>query len=149
MTLSVLLFKIIAVGKIIDTQLSLLINDYIQRMGRDSRLEIFEVKDSSPENEGAKIKEILEKENGYNFVLSEEGRQYDSISFAKKLENINGKIIFVIGGPNGLSNSVKSCSQEILSLSKMTFTHEMARLLLMEQLFRAGTILNNRKYHRI
>lgn len=145
---SVLLFKIIAVGKIKDPFLTPKIQEYIHRISYDAKLEIIEVKDSSPEIENQKIREIIEKEKGYLFCLSEEGKEYDSVSFAKKLEKINDKIVFLIGGPDGISKEIKALSREVLSLSKMTFTHEMARLLLLEQLYRAGTIINNRKYHR-
>lgn len=148
MSLSVLLLKIISVGKIKDRFLLSKIEQYITRISHDAKLQIIEIKDSTPENEGLKIKEILTKDQGFVVALSEEGRQYDSISFAKHLANINGKIIFIIGGPCGISNDVKASSQEILSISKMTFTHEMARMLLLEQIYRACTIINNRKYHK-
>ncbi len=148
MPISVLLLKIIAVGKIKDHLLQPKIEEYVRRISHDSRLEIVEIKDSTPENESLKIKEILVKDQGFVVVLSEEGRQYESINFARRLANINGKIIFIIGGPCGISNELKSSAQEILSLSKMTFTHEIARMLLLEQLYRAGTIINNRKYHK-
>lgn len=148
MPITSLLIRIIAVGKIKDHYLFPKIEEFVNRIKHDSRLEITEIKDSSPENENLKILEALRKDQGYVFALTEEGREYDSVSFAKKMTEINGKIIFIIGGPDGLSKEVKSKSRELLSLSRMTFTHEIARLLLLEQLYRAGTIINNRKYHR-
>lgn len=143
-----LLIRIIAVGKIKDFNLQHKIKEFIDRINHDFRLEVVEIKDSSPQSEGLKILEILRKDQGYVFALSEEGREYDSVSFAQRLANINGRINFIIGGPDGISEEVKNVSRELLSLSRMTFTHEIARLLLLEQLYRAATILNNRKYHR-
>lgn len=143
-----LLIRIIAVGKIKDFYLQQKIKEFTDRINHDFRLEVIEIKDSSPQSEGLKILEILRKDQGYVFALSEEGREYDSVSFAKRLASINGRINFIIGGPDGISEEVKTASRELLSLSRMTFTHEIARLLLLEQLYRAATILNNRKYHR-
>jgi 23S rRNA (pseudouridine1915-N3)-methyltransferase len=143
-----LLIRIIAVGKIKDFYLQHKIREYVDRINHDFRLEIIEIKDSSPQSEGLKILEILRKSQGYVFALSEQGKEYDSLSFAKKLANINSEIDFIIGGPDGISEEVKSVCREHLSLSRMTFTHEIARLLLLEQLYRTATILNNRKYHR-
>jgi 23S rRNA (pseudouridine1915-N3)-methyltransferase len=148
MPLNSLLIRIIAVGKIKDLYLLHKIRDFADRIRHDFRLEIVEIKDSSPQSEGLKILEILRKDQGYTFAMSEEGREYDSVSFAKRLANINGRINFIIGGPDGISEEVKKVSNELLSLSRMTFTHEIARLLLLEQLYRTSMILNNRKYHR-
>ena len=148
MTVISLLIRIIAVGKIKDFYLQHKIKEFADRINHDFRLEVIEIKDSSPQSEGLKILDILRKDQGYVFALSEEGKEYDSVSFAQRLANISGRINFIIGGPDGLSEEVKSASSELLSLSRMTFTHEIARLLLLEQLYRTATILNNRKYHR-
>ena len=148
MTVISLLIRIIAVGKIKDFYLQHKIKEFADRINHDFRLEVIEIKDSSPQSEGLKILDILRKDQGYVFALSEEGKEYDSVSFAQRLANISGRINFIIGGPDGLSEEVKSASSERLSLSRMTFTHEIARLLLLEQLYRAAMILNNRKYHR-
>jgi 23S rRNA (pseudouridine1915-N3)-methyltransferase len=148
MTSSVLSIKIIAVGKMKDRCLKEKVEDYLQRTRHDSRVELVEVRDSTPDAEGVKLCEILSKENGFVFALTEEGRQYDSVAFAKRISIINGKIIFIIGGPFGLTDTVKKRAHEIFSLSKMTFTHEMARMLLLEQIYRAVSIINNRGYHK-
>ncbi|HEX3020163.1 MAG TPA: 23S rRNA (pseudouridine(1915)-N(3))-methyltransferase RlmH [Chitinispirillaceae bacterium] len=148
MSLTALLIRLIVVGKIKDHCLLTKIDEYKRRISYESRLEIVEIQDSSPEIEALKIKQILSKDPGFVIALSEEGRELDSVSFAGKLANINGRISFIIGGPCGLSKEIKSLSREVMSLSRMTFTHEMARLLLLEQIYRAGTIINNRKYHR-
>ena len=144
----VLNIKIIAVGKMKDRLLCSKTAEYLERTSHDSRIEIVEVRDLDIGSEGQKIGEILKKESAYIFALSEEGRQYESVDFARNLEFITRKIIFVIGGPFGLSTEVKKSADEILSLSKMTFTHEIARMLLLEQIYRSISIIRHRGYHK-
>ena len=88
----------------------------------------------------------------YLVALDRTGRQYGSEEFAGRLEkvamNASGGITFMIGGPLGLSGDVLAESDEILSLSTFTFTHEMSRVLLLEQIYRAFTILKGEKYHK-
>jgi len=88
----------------------------------------------------------------YLVALDRTGRQYGSEEFAGRLEkvalNAGGGITFMIGGPLGLSGDVLAESDEILSLSTFTFTHEMSRVLLLEQIYRAFTILKGEKYHK-
>jgi 23S rRNA (pseudouridine1915-N3)-methyltransferase len=88
----------------------------------------------------------------YLVALDRTGRQYGSEEFAGRLEkvamNASGGITFMIGGPLGLSGDVLAESDEILSLSRFTFTHEMSRVLLLEQIYRAFTILKGEKYHK-
>ena len=88
----------------------------------------------------------------YLFVLDRSGRQYGSEEFAERLEkavlNARGQITFMIGGPSGLSRDAMAEADEILALSKFTLTHEMSRLLLLEQIYRAFTILKGEKYHK-
>ena len=140
---------IVSVGKIKERNILNLINDFVKRIGYDAKIELREVRDSDTKSEGEKLLKILEKESGYIFALSEEGQGYPSTEFAKKLkEKETRKIIFVIGGPFGLSDCVKQKANEVFSLSKMTFTHELARLFLAEQIYRAISINLNRKYHK-
>ena len=141
-------FKIIAVGKIKDLNLNNKIEEYLKRLSHDTKTDIIEIKDSNPLSEGLKIQEILKKENSFSIALTEEGKTYGSIDFSRYLAAIPGKITFVIGGPFGLSEQVKNTCRQRLSLSPMTFTNEMARLLLLEQLYRAVSIQNNRSYHK-
>ena len=101
------------------------------------------------EKEGAAILKELEKDKGACIVvLAEEGRQFTSRQFASLLDKAARKVVMIIGGPMGLSDEVKTKADTLLSLSKMTFTHEFARLILFEQLFRAANILNGGHYHR-
>ena len=84
-------------------------------------------------------------------LLDEHGKEFRSIEFAdwveKKMHTVNKRLVFVIGGPYGFAPSVYAAAQEKISLSKMTFSHQMIRLIFVEQLYRAMTILNNGPYH--
>ena len=84
-------------------------------------------------------------------LLDERGRRYDSISFAKKLEywqvNARDGIVFLIGGAYGFDEALYSRAQDKVSLSDMTFSHQLIRLIFLEQLYRAHTILRGEKYH--
>lgn len=103
-----------------------------------------------------KLKEgefILNKVSNTDYVilLDEGGRLFDSNQFAqhieKKKNSITHNIVFIIGGPYGFSDAVRARANEKISLSKMTFTHQMVRLIFVEQLYRAMTILKNERYH--
>jgi 23S rRNA (pseudouridine1915-N3)-methyltransferase len=100
--------------------------------------------------EGRAIAKRLEPRD-YLIVLDRSGRSYDSVRLAtwidSKLQN-QSCLCFVIGGPLGLSQEVQKEAKEILSLSKLTLTHEMARLILLEQIYRAFTIIRGEKYHK-
>jgi 23S rRNA (pseudouridine1915-N3)-methyltransferase len=97
---------------------------------------------------------ILEKilPGDYLIALDKDGKQYSSEGFAsliKKLADENrGQVCFIIGGPLGLSEDVKKRASQIISLSEMTLTHEMVRLILTEQIYRAFTIIEGHKYHK-
>ena len=84
-------------------------------------------------------------------LLDERGKEFSSLQFAdyieKKTHTVNKKLVFVIGGPYGFSKKIYEIASEKISLSKMTFSHQMIRLIFMEQLYRAMTILNNEPYH--
>lgn len=89
--------------------------------------------------------------NDYVVLLDEGGKLFDSVEFAQYLEKkrntIGKRIVFLVGGPYGFSETIKARANEKISLSKMTFTHQMVRLVFVEQLYRAMTILNNEPYH--
>jgi len=106
------------------------------------------------------MKEVQEKEgtgilkrirgSDYVILLDERGREYTSISFAEHLNSLEGRVnqlVFVIGGPYGFSENVYRRANEKLSLSKLTFSHQLVRILFMEQLYRAFTILKGEPYH--
>jgi len=90
------------------------------------------------------------KSTDYVILLDERGKEYNSITFAKHLNSLEGRVnqlLFVIGGPYGFSESVYKRADARLSLSKLTFSHQLVRLLFMEQLYRAFTILKGEPYH--
>ncbi|MDD2797455.1 MAG: 23S rRNA (pseudouridine(1915)-N(3))-methyltransferase RlmH [Bacteroidales bacterium] len=87
----------------------------------------------------------------YLVLLDERGKEYSSMKFAefieKKTHSVSRRLIFVVGGPYGFSDKVYEAAQEKLSVSKMTFSHQMIRMIFVEQIYRAMTILNNEPYH--
>jgi len=133
---------------------------YIDRLKHYTRLEWFEVKDSKIKKgvSGLKIldaeaKAICSRLNpsDYLVTLDPGGTQFSSEAFALHLQKLimkQSNIALVIGGPLGLALPLLSKSMESWSLSKMTFTHEMARMIILEQIYRAFTILNGEKYHK-
>ncbi|MCH5180559.1 MAG: 23S rRNA (pseudouridine(1915)-N(3))-methyltransferase RlmH [Erysipelotrichales bacterium] len=157
--------KLITVGKIKESFFVEAINEYIKRLKPYCCLEIFEVSDETiaknsndsldamvKEKEGEKILSKI-KENEYVILLDfKESKEYDSLDFAKHLDMLmtNGKssLTFVIGGSLGLGENVRKRGNERLLLSKMTFTHQMTRIILLEQIYRAFKILNNETYHK-
>lgn len=140
--------KIIAVGRMKDRNLDKLIGELLVRLRKYGKTELMTLPDSNVASEGSAIIRELEKErNSTIFVLSEEGVQWSTVQFAAKLEELDRRAVFVIGGPFGLAPEVKQRANHLWSLSKLTFTHEMARFLLCEQLFRALNYLNGGGYH--
>lgn len=93
------------------------------------------------------------KPSDYLILLDEQGQIFDSIEFAKKIEKLQNashkKIIFLVGGGYGFDSSLKERSNATVSLSKMTFPHELVRIIFLEQLYRAFTIIKGEKYHHI
>ena len=111
-------------------------------------LEIVEVRDGTPEREATAILAAL-KPGERLVALSEEGVGLDSQTLAKRLAAQDGaRLAFAIGGAEGLSATLKQRAQWCLSLSPLTFPHELARLLLLEQMYRASSILDGGPYHR-
>ena len=143
-----MLIKFIVVGKMKDRNLAALCESMLKRIRFDAKVEVQEIKDSGRQDvDNQRILDMLAKEQGFVIALSEDGRTMGSVDLARKLECIHKKLVFVIGGPLGLDAAIKSRADLLLSLSPMTFTHEMARYILFEQLFRAITIIKGRGYH--
>ena len=156
--------KIICVGKLNEKYLKDGIDEYVKRLKRFANVEIIELSDEKiPENpsfgECEKIKtvegeKILSKISGNEYIISLciEGKILSSEEFAKKVSDIlvsgNNTISFVIGGSLGLSDEVKNMSDFRLSFSKMTFPHQLMRLILCEQTYRAFKINSNEQYHK-
>lgn len=106
--------------------------------------------DQQKEKEGELILKNIQA-GDYIVLLDERGKEYSSMQFAtyieKKTHTVSKRLVFIIGGPYGFSQSVYDKANEKLTLSRMTFSHQMIRLIFVEQLYRAMTILNNEPYH--
>ena len=138
-------YKIIAIGKIKKFWIQEGIDIYLKRL---PGLKVIEIKDNTQIKQENTIKEILTK-NETLVTLNENGQSFTSKQLAKKLLNShNQNITFVIGGASGLSSSLNNCASWQLSLSPLTFPHEIARLLLIEQLYRAKNITQGGPYHK-
>ena len=138
-------YKIIAIGKIKKEWIQTGIEMYLNRL---PGLEIIEIKGSNHKKEEHTIKELIKK-NETLVTLTENGQSFTSKQLSKKLLNSNNhNITFVIGGATGLSPSLNYFASWQLSLSPLTFPHEIARLLLIEQLYRAKTISEGGPYHK-
>ena len=138
-------YKIIAIGKIKKKWIQTGIEMYLSRL---PGLKILEIKDNTQTKEESIIKEIIRK-NETLVTLNENGHSFTSMQLSKKLLNShNQNITFVIGGATGLSPSLNNSASWQLSLSPLTFPHEIARLLLVEQLYRAQTITQGSPYHK-
>ena len=138
-------YKIIAIGKIKKQWIQAGIKMYLNRL---PDLQVIEIKDSTQKKEANMIKEIIKK-NETLVTLYENGQSFTSRHLAKKLLGChNQNITFVIGGSTGLSSFLNSSADLQLSLSPLTFPHELARLLLLEQIYRAKTITEGGPYHK-
>ena len=156
--------RIISIGHIKENYLKEGINFYLTRIKPYSDIEIVEVDDEPvkdnpslkeieivKEKEGSKVIKLL-KSSDYVISLDLGKKQYKSPEFAdflmKKLDIGGSKVTFVIGGSYGLSNELKARANDSISLSDMTFLHQMTRLILLEQIYRAFKILRNEVYHK-
>ena len=142
--------RLIWVGKTKERFILEGINKYIRMLKPYAEVSVTEIKDEK----GKDIQRMIEKEGERieklqvpYVLLDETGKSYSSVEFAKFVDSANPAVSFVLGGAYGVSDRVRQMAQARIALSSMTFTHEMARLVLAEQLFRAFTILHKRGYH--
>jgi len=151
------MIKIICVGKIKEKFYKEAIEEYQKRLSKYTKLNIIEVEDINLDNEELikqKESELILKyidKKDYIITLEIEGKQLSSIELSKKieeLEQINPNITFIIGGSYGLDNKIKEMSNYKLSFSKLTFPHQLFRVILLEQIYRAYKIKNNESYHK-
>ncbi len=154
--------KLVVIGKLKEKYLRDGCDEYIKRLSKFCNLKIVELdeyklpdKPSQKDIDNALINEsknILKHCEGYIISMCIEGNQVSSEDLAKKFETVTlngyGTITFIIGSSFGLDSSVKNKSDFKLSMSKMTFTHQIARMLLLEQIYRAFQINTNGKYHK-
>ena len=147
-------FTLLVVGKLKDSHLEALEADYLKRIVNPS-LQVIEVKASAENKEAEgeallkKIKEIAPS-GAHVIAMSEWGKKMTSVNFAEWTDGLVQKpqrVIFVIAGAEGFSESFLKATQEKISLSELTFPHKLARLLLVEQIYRAQTIRQKHPYH--
>ena len=138
-------YRILAIGRVRKEWIRSGLTLYMKRL---PGLTITELRDNTPEREEDAILDSLNK-NEILVALAEEGEVLSSTDFASHLEKLESqRLAFAIGGADGLSQNLKKSAHWKLSLSPMTFPHELARLLLVEQIYRAQSILKGDPYHR-
>jgi len=143
-----MMLKVIAVGKLKDKAFSARCEEYAKWLTRYGKFELTELSDGPAEKTNAALAAALEHEKAFRVVMSEEGKLFPTEELAAKLGGIDRKIVFAIGGEDGLNDAVKRKADLLLSLSPLTFTHELARLFLLEQLYRCSNFLAGGSYHR-
>lgn len=151
------MIKIICVGKIKETFYKEAIKEYVKRLTKYTKIEIIEVEDITSDNTNLileKEKENINKyinEKDYVITLEIEGKILNSLELSKKIEEIliiNSNITFIIGGSYGLDKTIKERSNYQLSFSKLTFPHQLFRVILLEQIYRSFKIIKNESYHK-
>ena len=151
------MIKVICVGKIKEKYFVDAIREYEKRLTKYAKLQIIEVDDVASSNPIISLKKekelILKHINSKDYIITMDinGKKMDSVSFSKNLDFIisnNSNIIFIIGGSYGVDDEIKEISDLLLSFSDMTFPHQLFRVFLLEQLYRAFKINNNEKYHK-
>ena len=151
------MIKIICLGKIKESYLIEAIKEYEKRISKYTQLQIIELEDCGIDDKKVILKKEEEKilkvlnPKDYIITLEIEGKELSSIEFSKKLEDTfitDSNITFVIGGSYGLSDEIKKLSNYKLSFSKMTFPHQLFRVILLEQIYRSFKIINNEEYHK-
>ncbi len=156
--------SIIAVGKLKEKFFSDAVDEYMKRLGRFAKMQIVQLADQKIADNASEAQErmVIEKEgrdilskispSQYVVALCVEGKKLDSPAFSKKISSLalEGKsdIAFVIGGSLGLSDEVKARADMRLSFSDMTFPHQLMRVILLEQIYRAFKISSNETYHK-
>ena len=149
--------KIVCVGKIKEYFYKEAIKEYLKRLSKYTNLELIEVNDYDLNNknltlikEGEDILKII-NDKDYVITLENDGKELSSIELSDKLKDtliINSNIVFIIGGSYGLSDKVKQRSNYKLSFSKLTFPHQLFRIILLEQIYRSFKIISNESYHK-
>ena len=153
-------FTLLVVGRTVEKHYITAINDYAERtkhyISFDIEVipELKNTKSLSMEQQKEKEGELILKAlqpGDVPVLLDEHSKEFRSVEFAswveRKMHTVSKRLVFIIGGPYGFSPAVYAVAQEKISLSKMTFSHQMIRLIFVEQLYRAMTILNNGPYH--
>lgn len=149
------MIKIITVGKLKESYLNQAKEEYLKRLSKYTKIQIIEVADENNQEIALKkeAERILKyiKDSDYVITLEIEGNLLSSEEFASKIDQTliqNSNITFIIGGSYGLDNSIKSLSNYKISFSKLTFPHQLFRIMLLEQIYRSFKIINHETYHK-
>ncbi len=149
------MIRIICIGKMKDKGMKSVEQDYLKRIQHFHKCQIIELKEANPAFEAERIIEdeserLLKtvKDNEYLILFDVKARQMDSLQFAQTINHAGSNIAIIIGGSIGFDDRVRQRANQIISLSKMTFPHLLARIIILEQLFRAYKILNHQNYHK-
>lgn len=152
--------NIVCIGKVKEKYILDGINEFLKRMQSFAKMKIIELKENGNDNnrvlsiekESEEILKTIEKLGGYNILLDIQGKNYSSEEMAQEIEKLTvggvSTLNFIIGGSYGVSQNIRENSQMRLSFSKMTFPHQLMRLILAEQIYRWFSIINNGKYHK-
>lgn len=150
---------LIVVGKLKEKSMQQMCNEYIKRLGSYCKLNVIELKDESNNldesqvlnREATAITKVLDPKS-YIIIMDIDGKQMTSEQFSQKIDDIttyeNSKITFIIGGSLGIEASLKAQANLRMSFSKMTFPHQLFRVMLLEQIYRQFRILKNEPYHK-
>lgn len=151
------MIKIICIGKLKEKYLKDAQEEYLKRLSKYTQIQIIELDDSNIDDEKVALEQektkVLKYLNPKDYIitLEIEGNQLTSVELANKIDKTlitNSDITFIIGGSYGIHDEIKSKSNYKLSFSKLTFPHQLFRVLLLEQIYRSYKILNNEKYHK-
>lgn len=144
------MIKIICVGKIKEAYLRDGIEDYKKRIGKYHKIDIVELEDSDILEEKNRILKYINNKD-YVICLDIEGEQISSLDFANKIDKLfinYSNITFIIGSSYGIHDDIKKLANFSLSFSKFTYPHQLFRVILLEQIYRAFKIINNETYHK-
>ena len=151
------MIKIICIGKIKEKFFKEAIEEYLKRLSKYTKIELVELQDIANDNINIILEKEIDlilnkiKEKDYIITLEIEGEEINSLELSDKIDKSlisNSNITFIIGGSYGLHQDIKNISNYKLSFSKLTFPHQLFRIMLLEQIYRSFKILNNETYHK-
>ena len=150
------MIKIICVGKVKESYYRDAIEEYLKRLSKYTKVEVIELNDLNYDKEKTireESKLIIDKlnNNDYKILMDIQGEVLDSVSLSKKINDVminNSNLTFIIGGSYGVSDELKRMVDYRLSFSKLTFPHQLFRVVLLEQIYRCFKIINNEEYHK-
>ena len=149
--------RVVAVGDMKESYYREAAKEYVKWLGKWAKIEINEVREATnysdpTQKKNAEGEEILKKAKGFLVLLDVKGKKVSSESFAELIDRAvlggNGELSFVIGGSNGVSDAVKAAAKETVSFGDVTLPHRLFRVILLEQIYRAETILHGAAYHK-